>query len=301
MAAARLAQVVLSFGVEPAVIRRVGARANTHWRVRSPAGLFFLRRFGDGPDAEASAVWEHDLVHDLAGIGQPVPPAVAPPRRVHGELWLLMRHLPGRKLGSGAVGRDGYRRLGGALAELHDTLDGLAPRGQRPGWCGFPESAFPAHGGAARREELLSDLRAAVPDAARPIEAALAELEARDLPGVFAGVPRHPVHGDFSPWNLLVRRAEVTGLLDWELSHLDVLAADLAFARRGYHDDVVAGYHDHRPMPPAQLAALDGLWLGALFLGLWQTLEGWRRQGRAHPAQLTWILEQFGKVRPYGG
>ena len=281
-------------------MRRIGARANTHWRVKTAAGeTLVLRRYADGPYADASAAWEHRLTGDLAAFGQPAPAALAAPQRIGGDLWLLMRHLPGRKLGAASASDDGYRWLGRELARLHDDLERLAPRPQRPGWGAFIDAALPVEGGAALRRERLADLERAAPDAHRRLRAALDAFEARDLPAVFAAAPRLAIHGDCSPWNVLRRGGEVSGLLDFEMSHLDVAAADLAMSRRGYHDAVVEGYLSVRTMPAAQLAALDALWTGSLLFGLWRILAEWRREGRARPADLAWRLEQLAKVRPY--
>jgi len=198
------------------------------------------------------------------------------------------------------VSEAGYRWIGRRLAELHAGLDRLRPRPQRPGWTTFVRGALPLEGGQPWREALLGDLRAASPDAARIVEARLSEVEARDLPGVFAGEPLLAVHGDFSPWNVLVSSGRLCGVLDFEMAHMDVLAADLAFARRGYHDAVVDGYLELRSLTEAQLANLDALWLGSLFLSVWLVVEGWRRTGRVAPEQLDWNVEQLGKSRPYG-
>ena len=133
---------------------------------------------------------------------------------------------------------------------------------------------------------------------AERFRSALETLEARRLPQIFTGEPHHPVHGDFAPWNLLERGGALSGLLDFEIGHVDVLVADIALARRGYHDAVVEGYLEVRPLPDEQLAALDGLWLACLFYGLWSAIEGWERDGVDRPEQLDWNLEQLGKTRP---
>ncbi|HWA60523.1 MAG TPA: phosphotransferase [Caulobacteraceae bacterium] len=294
--AERLAEVVRAFGVSPDRIRRIGGRADTHWRVASGAEVFVLRRYADAAEADASAAWEAALVADLAAAGVPVPIAVTPPRRVGQGLFLLTRHLEGRKLAPGPVDDAGYRRLGRLLAGFHAVAERLPQRPQRPGWTSFAEAAEPTQGA---RASLLDELRRAAPEAAPRLEAMLAAFEARDLPRRFAGVPRQAIHSDFSPWNLLVRRGALCGVLDFELAHLDVAAADVAFARRGYHDAVVDGYLEARPLPEAQLADLDGLWLGALVFTLWQILAAWRRSGRPDPADLDWHLQQLDKTRAW--
>lgn len=258
-----------------------------------------LRRFADGPLAQASAAWEHALVTDLRAAGCPAPQALGPPRPVGDGLWLLMRHIPGRTGPRGGAGDDAYRALGRRLADLHAVLERLPPRPQRPGWGVFTEADRPTASATHSRDVLLADLRAAAPEAAWALEAALAAYAGRDLPRIFAGAPHVAVHGDFAPWNLILRRGGLSGLVDFEMAHVDVAAADLAMSRRGYHDAVADGYLERRPLPAAQLQALDALWTGSLLFGLWQMLERWRRDGAARPADLAWHLEQLRKTRPY--
>lgn len=150
---------------------------------------------------------------------------------------------------------------------------------------------------AAPRADLLPHLRATGAEMADAVERALALVEARNLPAAFGGEPLRPVHGDFAPWNVRVRGRSLCGVLDFELAHMDVLAADLAAARRGYHDGVVDGYLEVRPLPRAQVEALDALWIGLLLFGVWKAIEGWRREGR--PGRLDWTLEQLAKTRPF--
>lgn len=294
------AEVVRAFGIPSSRIHRIrGDRPNVHWRVASGEQRYVLRRFAHDPEGHASALWEHALVDDLARAGWPVPGAVAPPREIGGALWLLMPALPGRVMARGAVDAEGYRRVGRDLARLHATLERLPPRPQRPGWGAFVDAGLPISGGVERRAMLLADLEAASPDAARAFRTALEGFEARDLPAIFAGAPRAAIHGDISPWNLRYRGGALCGLLDFELAHVDVLAADVALARRGYHDAVVDGYLERRPLPAAQVEALDALWLGGLLHGLWWALERRRREGGAGPLQLDWHLQQLAKTRPY--
>lgn len=297
MSKAGPAEALRAFGIKSSRIRRISARNNIHWRVSSGAERYVLRRFGDDPAGHASALWEQALVDDLARAGWPVPQAVVRPREIDGALWLLMPALPGRRLARGSTDAEGYRRLGRDLARLHETLERLPARAQRPGWGSFVDAGLPLTGGAARRERLLADLDVVLPDGAKVFRTALEAFDARTLPAVFADAPRRPVHGDIAPWNLHYSRGALCALLDFELSHMDVLAADLALLRRGYHDAAVEGYLERRLLPQAQVAALDALWLGGIFHGLWRALEHRRREGGA--LDLDWHLQQIAKTRPY--
>ena len=91
----------------------------------------------------------------------------------------------------------------------------------------------------------------------------------------------------------------MTGLIDFELAHVDVRAADLAFSRRGYHDAVVEGYLERAGLSAAELAALDGLWLGGCLSGVWRVLENRLAEGAVTTHGFDWNLEQLAKTRPY--
>jgi Ser/Thr protein kinase RdoA (MazF antagonist) len=257
-----------------------------------------LRRFGAWR-GEAEALWEIELVRRLATAGVPVAAPIGPPRTVNGSLYILMPFLAGRALGAGAVDDARYRALGRHLADYHAMIADLRAPSQRPGWTEYVAGALPASGGAEVRAALLAALGQADPDMARRFAVAAAQLEARDLPRVYAGAARMLVQCDFSPWNVRVRGGRLVGLLDFEGAHVDVRATDIAWARRGYHDAVVRGYVERAALSDAELGSLDGLWLGGVFAGLWRVLEGRVAEGSDLAYGLAWNLEQLAKTRPY--
>lgn len=294
-----LADIVRVLGVEAARIRRVSHRHNTHWRVVSRDGaVVFLRRFGSQPDLAADAAWEVEAIRSLGERGWPVAVPLSAPRLIDGAYYVLLPHLSGRALGKGSTDGEGYLWLGRRLAELHLALEGLAPPLQRPDWTELLAGAQPRPSHPPR-DELLAFLARHDPVRAERFAAAAEALERRDLPGVFAAAPRQIVHGDFSPWNVLTRAGRLTGVLDFELAHVDVAAADLAFARRGSHDEVVSGYLEVRPLPEAHIAALDALWTGAVLTSAWLELAPAFRTGRLEPGALDWPAAQLEKTFPY--
>jgi Ser/Thr protein kinase RdoA (MazF antagonist) len=293
-----LAQIVRGFGIEPDAIRFIRRRYNAHWLVRAGQRRYVLRRFGSWR-GEAEALWEVDLVRRLADAGVPVAAPIGPPRRLDGSLYILMPFLPGRALGARAVDDAGYRALGRHLADYHAAIAELPAPSQRPGWTEYVAGALPAAGGAEKRAALLKALGSADAKLARRFTVAAARLEARDLPGLHADAPRMVVQCDFSPWNVRVRGGRLVGLLDFEGAHVDVRATDIAWARRGYHDAVVDGYLERAKLTDAELASLDGLWLGGVFAGLWRVLEDRVAEGSELTHGLSWNLEQLDKTRPY--
>ena len=301
MSRTTLSQIVRAFGVEPALVRRVSHRHNTHWRVVSPEGVvYFLRRFGGQPDLAADAAWEVEAIRSLGDRGWPVAAPLGKPRLIDGAYFVLLPHLSGRALGKGSTDGDGYLWLGRRLAELHLLLEGLAPPPQRPDCTELLAGSRPRPS-QPPRDELMAFLAGRAPALADRLAAAVDAFEARDLAAVFAGAPRQVVHGDFSPWNVLTRGGRLTGVLDFELAHVDVAAADLAFARRGSHDGVVRGYLEVRPLPDAHIAALDALWTGAVLTSAWLELAPALKAGRLDPGALAWCAAQLQKTYPYSG
>jgi Ser/Thr protein kinase RdoA (MazF antagonist) len=297
---ARLADIVRGFGVEPSSIRLVAKRSNRHWRVRSGADFFALRRFGVwGRTTPGDVAWEIAAVEAYGAAGAPVPKPIAPPRTVEGQIYLMMPWLGGRVLRHPPVSEAEFFRLGVLLAEHHAATSRMPTPPQRPGFGECAKGAAPEIGGKARRDDLLAALAKVDGNMARRFGAAAQTLAARDLPVRLAGLPLRIVHGDFSTWNIKVARGRLVGLFDFDGAHVDIRATDVAFARRGYHDAVVDGYRSVRPLFEAELEALDGLWLGGVLRGLWRVLESRIAEGSDLTYELGWYLEQFDKTRPY--
>jgi Ser/Thr protein kinase RdoA (MazF antagonist) len=296
-----LANIVRAFGVEPVSIRQIARRQNVHWAVRADGARYVLRRFGVWADTPGDAAWEIDSVERLAAAGAPVPRVVGGRREIEGARYILMPWIGGRRLAHPPVSDTDYERLGGLLADFHTATSRVRAPPQRPEWTSSVDGAFPRTGGAARRSELLAALAEVDARMAGRFADAAATLEARDLPRVFAGHPRRLVHGDFAPWNIRIRGPRITGVLDFDLAHVDVRAADIAMARRGSHDSVVRGYLTRTTLTDAEVDNLDALWTSGSLRGVWRVLESRLAEGRITTQGLEWNVEQLGKTRPYAG
>jgi Ser/Thr protein kinase RdoA (MazF antagonist) len=296
---APLRTVLAAFGVAPDAVRLIQHRQNSHWRIRAGGRRYVLRRFGAWSDLKGDIAWELEIVRRLADCGLPVARPLGPPKTVGGDHYLLMPWLGGRRLAPTPTSDADYRRLGALLADFHAATKGLPVPGQRPGWQSLVDAATPVAGGPPRRTLLLAQLARTEPAMAEAFAAAAEAMEARDLPAAFAGAPRIVVHADFQPWNLRLMRGRLSALFDFELTHVDVRAADVALARRGWHDPVVEGYLTRGALSDVEIGALDALWLGSVLHGVWTVLERRLAGASIDEDDLKWNLEQLGKTRPY--
>ena len=268
--------------------------------MRAGGSVYALRRFGVwGRKTAGDVVWEVAAVEAFAAAGAPVAHPTLGPREIDGEMWLMMPWLGGRVLRHPPVSDAEFVRLGGLLAEFHEQTEFVPVPAQRPGFGFCAGGAAPENGGTRRRRDLLAALAEVEPAMARRFGDAAKRLEARDLPTALAGQATRIVHGDFSSWNIRLSGGHLVGVLDFELAHVDHTAADVAFARRGYHDRVVDGYVARAPLSGVEIAALDGLWLGGVLRGVWRVLEDRLAEGSDLAYGLGWHLEQLEKTRPY--
>lgn len=311
-----LTHILHELGVVPRRVRLLKRSANSHWLVygRAPFERVVLRefhqQFGERSSI-ASFEWEICLLDQLHRRGWPVPRLLRPLLRVDGRWYGLFSVLGGRQLPAGECG---YRWLGKQLARLRQDLERamaaeLRLSKQRPGWGPFVRGYLPRAGGEAARQQMLEHLAVHDPEFADQVRRCASEVEQKTADLGLHEMPLVPVHSDFSPWNLRRRAGEVSALYDFDLSHLDVHLADLAFARRGYHDAVVYGYLEVAPLRAREVEALPVLWSSVLLYGLWEALELAERQGRLTDGtslldELRWTREQFAKTtpfRPHGG
>jgi aminoglycoside phosphotransferase (APT) family kinase protein len=240
-------EVLDEMGIRPLHLRRVAHRfVNEHWRVRTSDGVLYLRR-SVASRSLVEVSYELRVVDELARKGWPVPRPVGAPVLSGGRVWCAFEALPGGPLRprTPVSERREQRARGRLLARFHADTDDLAERfGQRPGWH-RAEDAFEG------LEPLLDGLARTRPEASRTIRRhveetreALAALDAERRPARL-------VHGDFSTWNLLHAAGRLSGVLDFDLVHLNHRVADFAISWRGMHDEVVLGYEEVTPLEAA--------------------------------------------------
>ena len=118
--------------------------------------------------------------------------------------------------------RRAVRAAGSALARLHEALQSFEPPS-------VPSTGLDEHGGRARPSSWhLERLESRA--AGQPFNAAAGRL--RELDALLAALNLRSavIHGDFGPYNLLVRRGRPVVLADFELARRDWRLVDVATA-----------------------------------------------------------------------
>jgi len=247
-----LAAVCRAFGVDGLRCRRAtGGVVNEHWFV---GDALVLRRYNALRQDEQIA-YEHAILGHLAQLGWPVAaPLPAPDGQTvvveADRRFALFPRLPGRlRRGPVQEPRDPHA-LGALLGRLHTAL---TPNPAPP-----PRNAFPPVLGIVvdpiwRHVDLVPD-----PALRRRLRAHLSELADAlatvDASTAVAGA----VHGDWSEPQLLYRGDDVTGILDFDFVHPDLLIVDLAPVTSspdiGVSVQFVRGYETERDLSETEVA-----------------------------------------------
>lgn len=198
-------------------------------------------------------------------LGWPVPEIVAGPEDFDGQTWCLFRWLPGEPR---AEGPEEQRARGRLLAEFHEATVGLVSLGQRTGF--------------RLADELLDDpaLAPRIREywGLRPVEGHVLRWHLEQARERFADLDREAaeravIHSDFARWNLLFEDGKLSGLLDFEGTHLNYRVADFALSWRGEHDDVIAGYLEVRKLSELDWQLVVPCYWSWLFLGVKEEIE----------------------------
>jgi len=237
----------------------LGGRANKHWLVTSAGQRLVLRRYQHEPIGDIG--YELAVLRRLAALGWPTPVAVADPVWADGHAWCLFQWLPGTP----PVGTDSQsqRDRGRLLARLHEDIATLADLGQRPG--------------ARRAEDVVADPELAVrlrayerlfPDEARIMLWHLDRARQSFAEIGRPGCPLLVLHGDFINQNLLFEGGRLSGVIDFESTHLNHRVSEFALSWRGKYDDVIRGYGDVHPLTELDWALLTPALWSWVFLGV---------------------------------
>ncbi len=274
---------------------------NQHWLVKTPQGSeLVLRRYM--ANHFAGLDYEFAVMRRLHDVGWPVPVLEEAPIDHGGRTWCLLTKLPG--VSNTVKDRDEQRRRGRLLAELHESTKELTDLGQRTGFL-FPNA-------------ILSDpsLMAAIKkyEAIRPdigyilrwyIERAVEQLMTLDL----ESADKLVLHSDLIASNILYDDDdELSGILDFEATHLNVRVADFALSWRGCYDEVIHGYEEVHKLNDIDWQLLVPTFWSWLFIGVGNLIE-LASQEELRQVDFTWQIklltrrsELFGDlIEPFPG
>ncbi|BCY08105.1 phosphotransferase enzyme family protein [Actinoplanes sp. L3-i22] len=241
---------------------QLGARSTYTWAAARDGREYVVQRINpaDSPD------WRYSLrvAAALREQGWPTPEPAEEPLVTPDGVWLLADRLPGRPhVTAGSDSPAEQRRRGRLLAELHAALAATGITGQREGF-GFPAAMV----GDPELERTLRAYRELHPDDGAELLACRAAAVEFFAANPVVEAPSGVIHGDFTPWNLLFENDRLTGVLDFELTHVSHLVADFALAWRGYQDGVISGYEEVRPLSELERSLLVPTFQAWCFLGL---------------------------------
>ena len=100
------------------------------------------------------------------------------------------------------------------------------------------------------------------------------------------------LHGDIAPWNLLYEGETLTGVLDFEATHLNYRVADFANSWRGYQDEVIEGYNEVSKLSDLEWELLVPAYRAWLFLGVKQMIDTTLGKNAALP-DLEWHIRHL--------
>lgn len=272
-------EVAHTFGIQ--ILAFLGGRLNQHWLAESKGRQFVIRRWS--PLHAATIDYELRLLNQVAELGWPVAPAIGEPIECQNHFWTLFPFLNGEPPYQKNSPEE-QRSRGRLLARFHADLSNLSCFGQRGKW--------------RRCEEILSDqtldatfsqYEQKYPEEIRVLRwhldrarTCLEGLDPQSWPSII-------VHGDFTPWNLRFQNGQLSGILDFELAHLDHRIADFTLSWRGKYDEVVYGYNEVSPLSPQEWQLLTPLWWAFL---LEQAYELLQEEGNVDKWTLTKLLQR---------
>lgn len=238
-----------TFGLAPRKISVLAeGRQNDTWRIHCAHQDFVLRRYGVmrfkyKMRSEATVLWEHALLSHLHRGGIAVAPAISSPNgktvlRIKGDRWSLFPFVPGKALDAATTAEIAMdllvrfhqctakaasgslcRQRPGVGERLHITSWFLSPKPRVPlaellKWLEKPDPASNGHLAFSRcRDWIRLATESLIPAQNDPEMSVL---------------PRQPVHGDFVPANLALKRGKPCIVYDLDDCSLDLRSVDLA-------------------------------------------------------------------------
>ncbi len=250
------------WGITP--VDYLGGRHKQNWLVEHRRGHLVASAHSGRPFPDIG--YELEVLARLDEDGWPVPAVIEEPIEVDGRIWRLSEFLPGTCRATN--GPEDRRERGRLLAELHEATGRLVGMGQRGGF-GFADEVI-------GDPELVDSIQEY--EKLRPYEGHVArwhidrarEILARPDLGRAETIV---LHSDFAPWNLLFEGDRLTGVLDFDATHLNYRVADFALAWRGNQDEVIDGYEEVHKLSDLDWELLVPTFWAWLFIGVKQELR----------------------------
>jgi Ser/Thr protein kinase RdoA (MazF antagonist) len=283
-----LTEVCSRWRLEPGPV--LGDRASGTWAAARGRTAYVVKFF----DAATFPDWRYPLrvAAALRAQGWPTPEPAEEPLVAADGVWVLFHRLPGRSVRPADEDKPAEERgRGRLLAEFHAAAAATGIGEQRGGFRGPAE--------VVADPELDRWLR--VHERVRADEGRMLRACREAAVDWFAGhvveAPRSVIHGDFTPWNLLYRDGRLTGVVDFEATHHTFQVADFALSWRGYHDEVLRGYDEVRPLSELEWRLVRPVFWAWLLLGVKDALAG-HYGGNGPRPDFGWQIAHLRKRSP---
>lgn len=273
--------VTQRWGIVP--VSYLGGRLNQHWLVEYGHSQLVVRGYSD--EAFPHIAYELEILAGLDEAGWAVPAAVEEPIQVDGRTWCLFKFLPGTCRTSNSP--EDRRARGRLLAELHEATISFRRMGQRRGF-GLSDEVIGDPGliDSIRKYEQIRPSEGHI--LRWHIDQATAAFDRLDLDGAATTV----LHSDFTPWNLLYEGERLSGILDFEATHLNYRVADFGNSWRGYQDEVIDGYETVSKLSDLEWELLAPAYWAWMFMGVKQTFETTLAENVA-PPNFDWQIRHL--------
>ncbi len=257
---------------------------NQHWLVEHRGSRLVLRGYMKEPFEDIA--YELEVMRRLAALGWPIPAVVEAPIPIDGRTWCLFTFLRGAPRTSTNSWEE-RRARGRLLAQLNESAATLQGMGQRKGF--------------SLSDQVISDpeLIPAIREYARidPGEAHILRWHLDRAQESFELIDLEDaetilLHGDFAPWNLLFEGERLTGILDFEATHLNYRVADFANSWRGYQDELIDGYQEIHRLNELDWQLLVPVYWSWMFLGVKDAIKA-MVSGKAPTHDFEWQVRHL--------
>lgn len=242
-------------------LRFIGGRENKHWLVDIGGTRFVLRAYSREQTRAGSMGFELEILRRVKEAGWPVPEPVREPLLADGRLWCLFTLLPGQPRSRQEP--EEQRQRGRLLAELHESTASMVDVGQRQGWHLSDETILDPE-----LTDLVNDCAEFYPREHHILRWHIERVREGLADLVLDGAEVVVLHGDFTCWNLLFEANTLSGVLDFEATHINYRVADFALAWRGRQADVIRGYEEIHPLSDLDWQLLIPAYWAWLFIGV---------------------------------